>query len=162
MLCKYPPAAFAPSWVQLSLKSSTLYGQAANTHHWPAPVSMETKASVPSREGAVNEHEAIHINCSLILLFLISMLLWILDYKYGGSWGRFSWVDISLEYRCAVKWDIVYEAYKENTLWLLGLLQLCVSYITHMFIQFQKHSKIKSQSTGMPFWLYFIHSISMT
>lgn len=135
-LLLFLPGSIVPS------KGSVSYGQAAKTHHWPAAVSMETTVSVPSWEGAVNEHETIHINCSLILLFFISMPLWILDYKYAGSWGRrFSWFDISLECRCAVKWDIVYslyEAYKENTLRLLGLLLLCVSYIGYIFIQFQK------------------------
>lgn len=85
MQYKYPPPAFAPSRVQLSLKRQRVIWSGSETHHWPATVSMETTASVPSREGAVNEHETIHINCSLILLFFISMPLWILDYKYAGS-----------------------------------------------------------------------------
>lgn len=50
----------------------------------------------------VSEHETIHKNCFLILLFLISMLEWILDYKCAGSGGRrFSWFGISLE---CMKW----------------------------------------------------------
>lgn len=29
-------------------KASVSYGQVTNTHHWPAAVSMETTASIPS------------------------------------------------------------------------------------------------------------------
>lgn len=141
MLCKFP-LAFAPSWVQLSFKrqrvicSGSKHPLLASQFPWrPQPLFL------PEKVQTVNEHETIHINCSLILLFFISMPLWILDYKYAGSWGeRFSWFDISLECRCAVKWDIVYslyEAYKENTLQLLGLLWLCLSYIRYVFIPFQ-------------------------
>lgn len=86
-------------------KGNVSYGQAAKTHHWLAAVSMETAASVPSWEGRVNEHETIHINCSLILLFFISMPLWILDYKYAGNWGRRRFSGLKFHWSADVLWN---------------------------------------------------------
>ena len=116
---------------------STSYGQAENTHHWPATVSMETTVSFPSWES-VNSEWTWGDSYKLFPNLVISHFHAGMDIGLQVCWEwreerlpkkrereKFSWFDISLESMACCSVDrhlrLIYcemlvrdEAYKEN------------------------------------------------